>query len=41
MIVLQVNLGSLQGKMLGSEEGKVMKWTIESLQQRTEAEHMG
>jgi len=40
-IVLLVNLGSLQGKMLGSEEGKVMKWTVESLQQRTEVEHKG
>jgi hypothetical protein len=40
-IVLPVNLGWLQGKMLGSEEGEVTKWTVGSMQQRTEVEHMG
>ena len=41
MIVLLVNLGWLQGKMMGNEEGKVMKWIVGFMQQRTEVEHKG
>ena len=40
-IVLLVNLGWLQCKMLESEEGMVMNLTVRSMQQRTEVEHMG
>ena len=40
-IVLLVNLGWVQRKMLESEEGKVMKLTVGSMLQRTEVEYMG
>jgi len=40
-VVLLVNLGWVQRKMLESEEGKVMKLTVGSMLHRTEVEYMG
>jgi hypothetical protein len=41
ILFILIHIWTHLSAVLGSEKGKVMKWTVGNMQQRTEVEHMG